>query len=385
MGNFTDYRLPLEAFQSQRTPFYYYNLQLLHDTLEGINRLTADVPYRVHYALKANSNPHLLAIIAQAGLGADLVSGGELKAALAAGFAPERMAYAGVGKTDWEIRLALEHGVGCFNVESMPEMEVIGQLAQEQGCTASIAIRVNPDIDAHTHRYITTGTADNKFGIAIEQLPHVVERALTMPGVRLRGLHFHIGSQLTDMKPYVMLCDTVNRLQDYYEARGVRFELINVGGGLGVDYNEPDAHPIADFDSYFGVFKRHLRLRPGQELHFELGRSVVAQCGSLITRVTYVKSGRNKRFAIVDAGMTDLLRPALYEARHLVQNLSSTALACDTYDVVGPVCESSDVFAHDCTLPLTQRGDLIALRSAGAYGESMASTYNLRSLPGALF
>ena len=264
-------------------------------------------------------------------------------------------------------------------------MDVISALATEMDKTANIAIRVNPDIDAHTHRYITTGTADNKFGVSMEMIEQIVDHAISLPNIHLCGLHFHIGSQITSMQPYQMLCDTINRLQDRFEQRGINFEAINVGGGLGIDYERPEEHPITLFEDYFGLFRQRLRLRKGQQLHFELGRSIVAQCGSLISRVVYVKENRNKRFVILDAGMTDLLRPALYQARHVIQNLTSFSERTETYDVVGPICESSDVFARDCSLPVRQRGDLMAIRSAGAYGESMASTYNMRKLPTAVF
>ena len=376
---------PIDHFQQMRTPFYCYDLDLLRDTIKDIKQLTDGYPYVVHYALKANANPRLLEEMVSRGLGADLVSGGELSAALAAGFAPGKMAFSGVGKADWEIRLGLEHEIGCFNVESVPELEIINEIAGEMGKKARVAIRVNPDIDAHTHRYVTTGTAENKFGISKEMLPDVVTLAHEMPNIHLSGLHFHIGSQITQMEPFVMLCDFINGLQSYFEMYDVHFETINVGGGLGIDYNHPDMHLMPDFEHYFDVFKKHLDLRSGQELHFELGRSLVAQCGSLITRVLYVKENRDKKFVILDAGMTDLIRPALYEAHHLIQNISSQSKERETYDVVGPVCESSDVFAHNCQLPTTRRGDFIALRSVGAYGESMASTYNMRPLPSSVF
>ena len=371
--------------EQNRTPFYYYDLDVLRSTLDEIQHQTAGHRFKVHYAVKANGNPLILKEVASHGLGADLVSGGELKAAIEAGFKPQQMNFSGVGKTDWEIRLGLEHGIGCFNVESIQELEVINQLAGECGKKADIAIRVNPDIDAHTHKYITTGTADNKFGINIEVLEHVITQARNLPNINLRGLHFHIGSQITLMQPYVMLCETINALMDHYEQRGIRFEIINVGGGLGINYIDLGHHLIPDFKQYFDTFKQHLTLRPEQELHFELGRAIVGQCGSLITRVTFVKESCDKKFVILDAGMTDLIRPALYEARHEIQNLTSIDLQTDAYDIVGPVCESSDVFARDCQLPVTRRGDIIAIRSAGAYGESMASTYNMRALPGSVF
>ncbi len=378
--------LPVDILQRERTPFYYYDMDMLRTTLNEIKWNAAQLPWRtvVHYAIKANNHPRILGEIARHGFGADLVSGGEIEAALDAGFDPAMMAYSGVGKTDQEIHTALERGVGCFNIESVPELEVISQMAGKMGCTAPVAIRVNPDIDAHTHRYITTGTAQSKFGIALEDVPQVARHAATLPHVHLRGLHFHIGSQITDMEPYVMLCDTINSLLDELQRQGIATELVNVGGGLGIDYNQPVEHQMPQFEQYFTTFER-LHLRPGQELHFELGRAVVGQCGTLISRVTYVKESRDKRFAILDAGMTDLIRPALYEAHHLIQNLTSGGHEQQPYDVVGPVCESSDVFAHNCLLPPTQRGDLIAIRSAGAYGQSMASTYNLRQLPGAIF
>ncbi|MBR5101816.1 MAG: diaminopimelate decarboxylase [Muribaculaceae bacterium] len=376
---------PVEEFEQLRTPFYCYDMELLRETIEEIIHLTKGYPYVVHYALKANANPKILKAIATQGLCADLVSGGELEAALTTGFDADKMAFSGVGKADWEIRLGLEHGIGCFNVESIPELENINLIAGEMGKTANVAIRVNPDIDAHTHRYVTTGTAHDKFGISKEMLPDVVSMARQLPHVHLRGLHFHIGSQITEMQPFVMLCETINELLSFFEQRDVHFETINVGGGLGIDYSNPDRHQMPNFEQYFNVFKQHLDLREGQELHFELGRSLVAQCGSLIARVLYVKENRDKKFVILDAGMTDLIRPALYEAHHLIQNISSKSAQHDIYDVVGPVCESSDVFARDCQLPETRRGDFIALRSVGAYGESMASTYNMRSLPGCVF
>lgn len=386
MGNGLNHHgFPMEILQQARTPFYYYDLDVLRKTLDEINRLTADDFCTVHYAVKANGNPHILKEIKDHGLGVDLVSGGEIEAALKAGFLPSEMTYSGVGKTDWEIRLGLSHDIAFFNVESVPELEVINLIAQEMDTTAHVAIRVNPDIDAHTHKFITTGTADNKFGICLEDLEHVIKLAIKLSNINLKGLHFHIGSQIVDMKPYQMLCETVNRLMDDFERQGIVFESINVGGGLGIDYAHPDERPVPELERFINTFKQGLHLRKGQKLHFELGRSIVGQCGSLICRVLYVKENRNKKFAIVDAGMTDLIRPALYEASHRVQNLTSGQEAVETYDVVGPVCESSDVFAHDCPLPVTRRGDLIAIRSAGAYGESMASTYNMRLLPLSVF
>lgn len=373
---------PIEQFEKSETPFYFYDLGLLGRTLDSVKEAAGD--FCVHYAVKANANSHILREIAGRGLGADCVSGGEVEAAFAAGIPADKIVFAGVGKTDREIRSALAIGIGCFNVESVPELENIDRLAAEAGKVARVALRVNPNIDAHTHHYITTGLAENKFGINLEQLPAVIEKAQALRHVKLTGLHFHIGSQVLDNEPFATLCGKINELQS--RLAYVTFESINVGGGLGIDYDHPDENPIPDFKSYFDTFRRNIRLRPGQTLHFELGRSIVAQCGSLISRVTYVKEGTTKTFVIVDAGMSELLRPALYGAHHCIENLSAASgTPAATYDVVGPICESSDVFAQDEKLPLTQRGDLIAFRSAGAYGETMASHYNLRKLNPPIF
>ncbi|MCM1483911.1 MAG: diaminopimelate decarboxylase [Muribaculaceae bacterium] len=371
---------PVRMFESQPTPFYYYDMQLLGRTLEAIREAAPEAAYKVHYAVKACADMPILKAIAQAGLGADTVSGGEIKAAIEAGFDPSKIVFAGVGKTDDEIRLALSSGISCLNVESVPELEVIAGIASEMGVKARVALRVNPDIDAHTHHYITTGLAENKFGIDMRMLDGVIDAIQAYDSVELIGLHFHIGSQITDNTPYAILCRRINALVSKLESRGVSLHTINVGGGLGIDYDDPDACPIPDFKAYFEVFRSNLELRPGQELHFELGRSVVAQCGSLITRVLYVKEGVSKRFVIVDAGLNDLIRPALYQAHHKIQNLTATGEETEVYDVVGPICESSDTFGTDEVLPVTHRGDILALRSAGAYGRIMASQYNCRPI-----
>ena len=376
---------PLDKFKQIPTPFYYYDMALLQDTLDEIRRCIAGFPFKVHYAVKANANATILEQIRRAGLGIDCVSGGELAAAISAGFAGNEIAFAGVGKTDKEIAAGIDSDIFCFNVESLPEMEVINEIAASKGKVARIAIRVNPNIDAHTHKYITTGLNENKFGINVPQLDAVVDAALAMKNVDLIGLHFHIGSQIRETEPFIMLCNKANELLDQLEARGVKLKIINVGGGLGINYDDPDGDAIAGFNQYFSIFKQHLKLREGQELHFELGRAVVAQCGSLITRVTYVKTGIVKKFIIVDAGMSDLIRPALYQAHHKIENISATGTPTETYDVVGPICESSDCFGTDETLPITHRGDFIALRSAGAYGEIMASRYNCREFPAAIY
>ena len=376
---------PLDKFKTLDTPFYYYDLNVLKNTLEEIKSNVSGVPFKVHYAIKANANDRILSIIRESGLGVDCVSGGELNAAIKAGFDGSKIAFAGVGKTDKEISAGIDNDIFCFNVESLPEMQVINEIASNKGKTANVAIRINPNIDAHTHKYITTGLNENKFGINLPQLDDIVKATLAMPNVKLCGFHFHIGSQILEKEPFIMLCEKINELQDKYEKQGIEIKIINVGGGLGIDYNNPDSALIPDFKGYFDIFKQNLKLRHGQELHFELGRSVVAQCGSLITRVTYVKSGTAKKFIIVDAGMSDLIRPALYQSHHKIENITSTATDVDVYDVVGPICESSDCFGTDETLALTKRGDMIALRSAGAYGEIMASHYNCREFPQSVY
>lgn len=366
------------------TPFYYYDSTLLRKTLAIINQeVEQHANYHVHYALKANANPKLLSIIQQAGLGADCVSGAEVQRAIEAGFAADKIVYAGVGKSDNEILLGLHYGIYSFNVESEVELQIINELAASENKVARVCLRINPDVTAHTHSHIVTGKAENKFGIDMSDMLRVVEQAIAMSNISFQGLHFHIGSQITNMDDYVALCKRINAIQDQLNARGLYPAVINVGGGLGIDYLRPDEHPIPDFKAYFDVFAEHLQLRPNQELHFELGRSVVGQCGSLITRVLYVKQSTSKQFAIVDAGMTDLIRPALYQAKHQILNLTARGQQQEKYDVVGPICESSDVFDKDVWLPTICRGDLLAIRSAGAYGECMASMYNCRELPSA--
>ncbi|MGM9751144.1 MAG: diaminopimelate decarboxylase [Candidatus Cryptobacteroides sp.] len=440
-------QFPVEKFASLRTPFYYYDLPLLRRTLDKIRECIEPYPqFHVHYAVKANFNGRILQEISRCGFGADCVSGGEIRAALQNGFAPESIVYAGVGKSDEEILLALDAGIARFNVESAAELEVINELALSRGVVAPVSLRVNPDIGAHTHANITTGLAENKFGINYEQLPGVIELADSLPGVEYKGLHFHIGSQILEMDDFVALCNRINVLAEQIlrqrrgrlvpaassaaavgysssavgaagvagsgvaagvagvagaagvagsgavagSAAGVAGAAasvlgdINVGGGLGINYYHPNHLDVAEFSQYFETFARHLKLPEGTPVHFELGRSVVAPCGSLISRVLYIKEGTTRRFAIIDASMTELIRPALYKAYHRVENISSYEPE-EVYDVVGPVCESSDVFAKGVSIDKCHRGDFIAIRSAGAYGESMSSQYNCRPLPACFF
>lgn len=377
-------QFPVEKFSKLETPFYYYDTNVLVKTLETLTSEANKYNFKVHYALKANANSRILSIINGYGLGADCVSGGEVRAAIEAGFPASKVVFAGVGKADWEINLALDYNIFCFNVESIPELEVINELAAAKGKTASIALRINPNVSADTHHYITTGKEENKFGIALADVDKVIDAALAAKNIKLIGMHFHIGSQILEMNNFAGLCSRINELQDQFAKRNLTVEHVNVGGGLGIDYHYPSKQSIPDFATYLKTFKSMIKLHEGQTLHLEPGRSVVGQCGSLITKVLYIKDGSTKQFAIVDAGFTDLIRPALYQAYHKMENCSSDE-PVHKYDVVGPICESSDCFGKDVELNKTKRGDYLAIRSAGAYGEIMASRYNLRSLPKAYF
>ena len=371
----------VERFAGIRTPFYYYDTNILRQTLDAINtEIKKHDNYFVHYAVKANANLKVLQVINEVGFGIDCVSGGEIEQVLKAGFPANKIVFAGVGKSDWEIELGLDKDIFCFNVESIPELEVINEIATRKGKVATVCFRINPNVGAHTHANITTGLAENKFGIDMQDMEKVISLAQSMKNVQFKGLHFHIGSQILEMDDFIALAHRINDLQDRLEAQGIHLEIINVGGGLGVDYKDPQSNPIPNFKDYFAVYDQHLKVRPGQTVHFELGRAVVAQCGALVTKVLYVKENAIKKFVIVDAGFTELIRPALYDAHHKIINLNSKE-ADVKYDVVGPICESSDTFDKDILLPKTHRGDLLALLSAGAYGEIMASGYNCRRLP----
>lgn len=372
----------IEKFREIETPFYYYDLDVLKATLDVVKKESENSGYKVHYAVKANSNPRILKIISSYGFGADCVSWNEIAAAIDAGFSSSSIVFAGVGKTDKDIIAALKADIFCFNCESIPEIEVIDHLASEQNKTAQIALRINPYIDAHTHKYITTGIEESKFGINTWEIEAVVKKLSTLKNIRLLGMHFHIGSQITSMPVFKSLCARINELQEWFTSYGINLEILNVGGGLGIDYENPDINPL--FEDYFSLLHEFIDLLPGQTLHMEPGRSIIGQCGSLISRVLFIKNGSNTLFAIIDAGMTDLIRPALYQAHHKIENLSSDGNIY-RYDVVGPICESSDTFAKYIELPETKRGDFIAIRSAGAYGEAMASRYNLRDLPKSVF
>ena len=369
----------IHKFRKLQTPFYYYDVSILEKTLQRVSEEAGKYGYQVHYAVKANANDKILKIIRNYGFGVDCVSGNEISKAIDIGFDPECTVFAGVGKSDWEINFALDHNIFCFNCESKQELKVINELAGKKGKIAPIALRINPNINAATHHYITTGIEENKFGIYKWDLDNILSLLKNLENVKLIGMHFHIGSQIIDLKTFRSLCMSVNQIQEKLIKYQIIVDHINVGGGLGINYEDPDKNTIPDFAEYFGLFNDLLDLMPKQIVHFELGRSIVAQCGSLITKVLYIKDGAKTKFAIVDAGMTELLRPALYQAYHRIENLTSCGKS-DRYDVVGPICESSDCFGKYIELPETKRDDLLAIRSVGAYGEIMAFRYNLRDL-----
>lgn len=363
-------------FSNLETPFYYYDLNLLRDTLKTCSDAANTHHFHVHYAMKANFNDKILAKIKETGFGADCVSGGEVRKAIESGFAKNKVVFAGVGKSDKEINYALDQDIFCFNVESLQELQVINDLAGKKQKIAKVAIRINPNVDAHTHANITTGLDENKFGINSWDMPAAADILNASAHLEFVGIHFHIGSQITNLDVYKNLCVRVNEFAAWFEDKGFTVKILNVGGGLGIDYHQPNAQ-IPDFEAYFKIFSDFLDIKPHQEVHFELGRALVGQSSSLISRVLYVKNGKKKNFIVLDAGMTELMRPALYQAYHQIENLSQKSNAVK-YDVVGPICESTDCFGKEVSLPETFRNDLIAIRSTGAYGEVMASNYNLR-------
>ncbi|MFY9116659.1 MAG: diaminopimelate decarboxylase [Bacteroidales bacterium] len=375
----------VNAFKRLETPFYFYDLDILDQTLRLYTKIIRKYGYHAHYAMKANANPQILEIIHRAGLGADCVSGNEVQLALDLGFDPDTIVFAGVGKTDKEIKLSLQGGIFSFNCESVQEIKVINDLAAQMGKTAGISLRLNPDIDAKTIKQITTGRSKDKFGISGKDLTEALGVINNCPNVKLLGLHVHVGSQITEMDVFVKLCEKMNAFQKWFERKNVTLEHINMGGGLAIDYEKPLENPISPFETYFETIHRHLEVRKGQKIHFEPGRTLVGQAGFLISSVLFVKKGQGKEFVIIDAGMNDLIRPALYQARHVIYNITSTAKRKKTYDVVGPVCESSDRFDESARLPVTERGDLLAICSAGAYGQVMSMRYNQKELAQAYY
>lgn len=367
----------LDSLTTTQTPVYVYDTEVLNLTLDALDK--ARGKYNVHYAVKANNSERIVRIIADRGYGADCVSIGEIEFAIKCGIRPDRIAYAGVGKTEKEIVRAIDLSIGCFNVESVEELMIIAEIAEKKDAVANVALRINPDIDAHTHHCITTGLAENKFGIDMSVMDDAVKYAASHKNLNFKGLHFHIGSQILYEEPFVLLAERINKLLDHIENKlGIEVKSINTGGGLGIDYDTPDKGLVPVFDHYFKPLLENLKLRENQELHCEFGRSIVAQCGTLIGEVQYVKKTPSKRIVILDAGMNNLIRPALYQAHHHIENISSKESETEIYDIVGPICESTDEFAAGLELPVTKRGDYLAIRSAGAYGASMSSGYNMR-------
>jgi len=377
-----------QYFSQTETPFYFYDMGLFKESLGELKQAAEKYNYLVHYAIKANANERILKTIKEYGFGVDCVSGNEVKKAIETGIKAEKIVFAGVGKSDGEINYAIDQAIFSFNSESLEEIEVINEWGREKQKVVPVSLRLNPDIDAITHKYLTTGLPENKFGIPLQFLNKVIRRVSNLPNIKLIGLHFHIGSQIRELAPYIKLCEKVNSIQDIiFDKHGIELEHINLGGGLGINYENPDAELIPDYAGFFNTIHKYLKLRKNQKVHFELGRAVAGQMGSLISRVLYIKKGVNKNFMILDAGMTDLIRPALYGAQHKIQNISKPKVQIKNYkyDVVGPVCESSDSFDDNVMLPMTKRGDLVAIRSTGAYGEIMVSQYTLRNKPKAIY
>jgi len=368
-------------FAGIKTPFYFYDLELLERTVAFAACHAANHGYIIHYAIKANSNPAIMQCMLKHGFGVDCVSGNEVKSSLKLGFDPKGIVYAGVGKSDEEIEMALKNDIFCLNCESVEELQIVAGIANRLGVQARVALRVNPNVDAKTHRYISTGMEENKFGISLAHIEDALSVCETQSNLQLIGLHFHIGSQITKEEPYINLCHRASKLWREYRMADRGGFVLNLGGGMGIDYHNPEENAVPDFERFFQNINNHLDVPKSVEVHFELGRSLVGQCGSIITKVLYTKQGVNKKFVITDAGMTELMRPALYQAIHRVENISSNGTP-EQYDVVGPICESSDVFVKDYTLNKTSRGDLLAIHSCGAYAESMTLNYNLRDRAG---
>ena len=376
----------LQYTQNNRTPFYLYDLNALRSCLSRCKSASAKYGFHVHYAIKANSEKPLLEVFRGQDFGVDCVTGQEVEMALSSEFDPSRIAFAGVGKSDWEIDLAINAEIFTLNVESLEELVVINERAGMLKKKANVAFRLNPNISAKTHHYITTGLEENKFGISEWQLPELFELLPSLENIEVRGLHFHIGSQIIDLEPFRNLCNRIHHFIRIFQDHGYEISHVNAGGGLGFDYTRPDDDDNPNFERFFETFHNNLNLGRDMQLHFELGRSLVASCSDLIAKALYVKKGRKINFLILDAGMTELLRPALYQAFHHIENISKrTNVQTERYDVVGPICESSDCFGKAVELNEVLRGDFIRIRSVGAYGACMSSEYNMRKANPAVF
>jgi diaminopimelate decarboxylase len=356
------------------TPLYVYSRATLERHWNAFDKSVGDHPHLVCYAVKANSNIGVLNVLARLGSGFDIVSGGELERVVAAGGDPSKVVFSGVGKTAQEMRRALELGIKCFNVESEPELERLNQVAGEMGVVAPISLRINPDVDANTHPYISTGLRDNKFGIAFDRAPAVYKFASSLPNLAVHGIDCHIGSQLTDIEPFIDATDRLLALIDQLRADGVDIRHLDVGGGLGVVYR--DELPPQPSD-YAKALLARLENHPELELIFEPGRAIAANAGVLLTKVEFLKHTEHKNFAIIDAAMNDLMRPALYQAWQDIIPVKPREGEATTYDLVGPICETGDFIGKDRALAL-EPNDLLAVRSAGAYGFVMSSNYNTR-------
>ncbi|MCD8385399.1 MAG: diaminopimelate decarboxylase [Bacteroidales bacterium] len=370
----------------EETPFYLYDMGLLRQTLESLTSEANKYGYKVHYAIKANFDPRILEEIHKFGLGIDCASGNELRTAIEAGFAPKTIVYAGVGKRDKELRYAIEQDILSINCESIQELGIIDELAREQGRVTDVCLRINPDIDPRTHHCIDTGQADSKFGIPYEEVKEHIDWIKGLKNVRIIGLHLHIGSQIRELHVFESMCRKVNSIYADMVKRGFDLRMVDCGGGLGINYDVPENEPIPNFASLFSIVHNHLDVGDA-EVHFEFGRSIVAQCGELITRVLFNKTtATGRKLLIVDGSMTELIRPALYGSYHNIENVTAQDEENTAkYTIVGTACESTDVFDQNVSLPVTKRGDLLAIKSAGAYGMSMASRYNLHDLPRAVY
>lgn len=357
----------------------------MRQTLESVVSESQKYGYKVHYAIKANYDDRLLAIIREYGLGIDCASGNELRKAVEAGFDPAGIVYAGVGKREKELRYAIGQRILAINCESIEELRLVDTLSAEAGRTTDVALRINPDIDPKTNHCIDTGQADSKFGISYEEVLENADAIRSLAHLNIVGIHLHIGSQIRELHVFEHMCDKVNVIVENLGRLGFAFRFVDVGGGLGVNYDVPENEPIPNFASLFSIVHNHLAVGD-REVHFEFGRSIVAECGELITKVLFNKTtATGRKLAIVDASMTELIRPALYGSYHNIENVTSEETAYDKYTVVGTACESTDVFDENVTLRKTRRGDLLTIKSAGAYGMSMASRYNLHDLPGAVY
>ena len=375
----------VEKLKDFETPFYFYDMDLLRQTLDSVVWAAAKYNFKIHYALKANYDPRILEVIREYGLGIDCASGNEVRCAIEAGFDPKSIVFAGVGKRDKEIRYAIEQGIFAINCESLQELEVVNEIAGSMGKVVDCALRVNPDIDPKTNHCIDTGQADSKFGISYEKVLEQADWLQSLPNINIKGMHLHIGSQIRELHVFQYLCDKVNVITENLVRKGFTLDFVDVGGGLGINYDMPENEPVPNFASVFAIINGNLKVG-GREIHFEFGRSIVGECGELITRVLYRKdTATGRRLVIVDSSMTELIRPMLYGSYHDIENLTSEEEKHEKYAVVGTACESTDIFNESLTLPKTRRGDLLTIKSAGAYGMSMASRYNQHDLPGAVY